>query len=155
LAVGPHSITAVYSGDSNALGSTSSALVFAVKATPVVIVYDQNLSYGTPLQDVRLDGTASATVNGVPTELPGTLASTPAAGALLGAGMGQVESVTFTPNDATDFNTVETTVTVNIAQATPYLNVYPVSLTYGTPLDDSQLDGLANWGVNGAVVVVP
>jgi hypothetical protein len=156
LATGPHSITAVYSGDGNFQGDTSSALSFAVgKATPAVTVHDQDLYYGTPLENERLDGTASATINGVPTGVPGTFAYTAATGESLGAGMGQIESVTFTPNDTTDFNTVESIVTVNIAQAPPYVGVFPVSLTYGTPLDNSQINGRATWTVDGVVVLVP
>jgi hypothetical protein len=124
------------------------------KATPSVTVSVQNLTYGTELSDQRLSGIATATIQGVQTEIPGTFAYKTAAGSVLNAGDLQVVDVTFTPNDTDHFKTVDTTVIVNMAKATAYVNFYPVGLTYGTPLNNSQLDGQATWTVNGVVVVV-
>ena len=60
----------------------------------------------------------------------------------------------FTPADATDYTTATTSVIVNVAVATPGVSVNPVNITYGTALDDSQLNGTATWIVNGSTVTV-
>ena len=63
--------------------------------------------------------------------------------------------MTFTPTDGTDYVPVTITVLINVAQAAPQVSAKPVSLTYGTPLADSQLTFPATWTVGGAVVTVP
>ena len=47
----------------------------------------------------------------------GTFTYTSTAGTVLGAGNSQSESVTFTPNDVTDYTTASSTATVNVARA--------------------------------------
>ena len=47
----------------------------------------------------------------------------PAAGAILDAGSGQTLSVTFTPQDATDYTTAAATTTITVTKATPILDV--------------------------------
>lgn len=107
---GSHSIVAVYSGDSSFAGSTSSAVVQSVvKATPTsVSVGSVNIVYGTALANSQLIGSAS---------VPGGFTYTSSAGLTLGAEAGQAEAVTFTPTDTIDYNTVSSTVTVNVAKA--------------------------------------
>ena len=73
--------------------------------------------------------------------MPGTFIYTNAAGRVLHAGNGQSESITFIPTDTTDYTSVSSTVTVNVAQATPTVTVGPVNISYGTPLDNTQLNG--------------
>ena len=65
------------------------------------------------------------------------------------------EDVTFTPTDAIDYNTVNTTVNVTVGQATPNVTVNAVALDSGTALDNSQLSGTATFVVNGTSVNVP
>src|SRR5205823_588499 len=84
----------------------------------------------------------------------GTFTYTSAAGSILGAGNGQSETVTFTPTDTTDYTSASSTVIVNVGQAAPTVSASPVSLTYGTTLDNGQLTGTATWIVGGSTVVV-
>ena len=62
-------------------------------------------------------------MNGSSVNVPGAFTYTSAAGALLSAGNGQSEEVTFTPSNGTDFVSATTTVTVNVGQATPTVTV--------------------------------
>ena len=95
---------------------------------------------------------ATATYGG--NTVPGTFTYTSAAGTVLGAGNGQSEAVTFTPNDTTDYTTASSTVTVNVAQATPNVSVSSVNITYGTALANGQLSGSATFVVGGITVTV-
>ena len=69
--------------------------------------------YGTALSTSQLDASA---------DVAGDYLFSPAAGALLGAGV-RTLSVTFMPTDATDFNTVEATTTIQVGRATPTVSV--------------------------------
>ena len=129
--------------------------VNVARATPTVSVPPENITYGTALSNGQLSGTATATVGGNPVSVPGTFTYTSAAGTVPDAGKGQSEAVTFTPNDSTDYAAVYTTVTVNVAPATPTVSGHPVNLIYGTALSNSQLDGSATWTVGGKSVSVP
>jgi hypothetical protein len=117
-----------YSVTASAPGSTGTATFnltnIATIVTPTVNVTGPiTLTYGAALANSQLSGTASAVVNSVTVNVPGTFSYTTGSGVVLGAGNGQSEGVTFTPNDTTDFTTATTTVTVNVAQATPTVNV--------------------------------
>ena len=114
-----------------------------------------NLTYGIALANSQLSGTANFTVNGSSVNVPGTFSYTSVAGTVIGAGNGQSEQVTFTPNDGTDYSSVQTTVTVNVAQAMPSVSVNAVNITYGTAVANAQLSGTANFTVNGSSVNVP
>jgi Ca2+-binding RTX toxin-like protein len=82
-----------------------------------------NIVYGTTLANNQLTGSVSAIVGGQSVPVSGTFSYTSAAGTLLNAGNGQSESVTFTPDDLTDFTPETTSVIVNVAQATPTLSI--------------------------------
>jgi hypothetical protein len=89
------------------------------------------IAYGTPLGAAQLDATAN---------VPGTFSYSPAAGTVLGAGT-QTITVTFTPNDTTDYATATATVTLTVNQATPTITwSAPTAITYGAALSASQLD---------------
>jgi hypothetical protein len=158
--------------DTSALGGQNAQLVFRLiagsgpeseasvtisvgQATPTVTVDPLALTYGTALNDGQLHGTARWLVNGEPVNVPGTFTYTSAAGTVLPAGSAQLEAVTFTPSDTTNYTTVNASVTINVAQATPTVVVNPVHITYGTALADDQLSGMASWTVSGSVVNVP
>ena len=155
-----HTNAGMYSGDvwtftdttgnyNNATGTVNDSIVQA--GPTVTAVNPVNIAYGTALANSQLSGTATWTVNGVPTIVAGTYSYTSAAGTVLGAGNGQTETVTFTPTDTTDYTTTSSTVTVNVARAKPTVTtVNPVNITYGTALVNSQLSGTATWMVNGA-----
>jgi len=107
-------------------------------ATPVAI------PYGTALSAVQLD--AGSTV-------AGTFVYTPAAGAVLTAGL-QTLSVTFTPTDSTDYSTATATVTLTVNKATPAIPwTTPAAIPYGTALSAAQLD--ASSTVAGTYVYSP
>ena len=144
--------------DSTDYAKASSTVTVTVgKATPTVTVNPVIITYGTALANAQLSGTATWTVNGSTVSVPGTFTYKSAAGTVLKASSsGQSEVATFTPSDSTDYATASSTVTVNVAQATPTLvTVNAVTITYGTALANSQLSGTANWTVNGGTVSVP
>ena len=58
-----------------------------------------------------------SSAGGVQVNVPGSYTYTSAAGTVLGVGNGQTESVTFSPQDASDYSTMTTSVTVNVSQA--------------------------------------
>ena len=124
--------------------------------TPSLTINPVNITYGTPLANGQLSGTAQATVGGSPVSVAGTFTYTTAAGTVLNGGDGQTESVTFSPTDVVDYKAATTTVTVNVAKAAPTIeSVNPVSLTYGTALANGQLSGTAQATVNGNVISLP
>ena len=58
---------------------------------------------------------------------------------------GQVLSVTFTPTDTVDYNSVTTTAALNVQKATPTVTwANPAGITYGTALSATQLDATAS-----------
>jgi hypothetical protein len=68
---------------------------------------------------------------------------------MLPVGQGQTLSVTFTPNDSTDFTTVTATATINVTQATPLLTV----IDRGGPFNGQPYPASATAaGVGGAAV---
>jgi uncharacterized repeat protein (TIGR03803 family) len=81
--------------------------------------------YGTALGAVQLNATAS---------VPGTFAYTPAAGAVLHAGNGQVLSVTFTPDDTVNYNPATTNVALNVLPAPLSISADNNTKVYGAAL---------------------
>jgi hypothetical protein len=136
--------------------ATGTVTVNVAKATLTLTLNGPvSITYGTPLADGQLTGTATCTVNGSPMSVAGVFSYTTAKGTVPSAGNGQTENVTFTPTDTTDYTTATGTVTVNVAKATPTLTLSgPVNITYGTALADGQLTGTATWAVNGSPVSV-
>jgi hypothetical protein len=133
LTTGTHSITALYSGDSNFLTSTSSPLVITVgKATPVITWANPTpINYVTLLSSDQLNATAS---------VPGTFSYSPSACTLLTAGSHTL-SVTFTPTSTTNYTTASSSVTLVVNPATPQINwPSPAPITFGTPLSGIQLN---------------
>ena len=110
--VGAQSITATDTATSSITGTESG---ITVSTTPQVTWRSPTpIVYGTLLGTAQLDALAN---------VPGTFTYTPAAGNLLDAGSGQTLSVTFTPQDATDYTTAAATTTITVAKATPILKV--------------------------------
>ncbi len=97
--------------------------------TPVAI------EYGTALNSVQLDATAS---------VPGSFAYTPAAGTVLKAGT-QTLTAIFTPSEATTYSTTTATVQLTVNQATAAISWKPLAaVTRATALTAAQLDATAN-----------
>jgi hypothetical protein len=111
-----------------------------------------NITYGTALDNTQLSGNAT---NASGASIPGTFTYTSGAGSVLTVGSGQSESITFIPNDTTDYTSASSTVTVNVAQAMPVVTVNPLNISFGTPLDNTQLGGTATFAVAGNTVSVP
>jgi hypothetical protein len=101
---------------------TQTVTVDILKATPVITwANPADITYGTILDSSQLDASAS---------VPGNFVYTPAAGSVLNAGAGQTVSVTFTPTDATAYNSVTQTVTLNVLKATANVTLGSLSQTY-------------------------
>ena len=146
LTVGSYSFTAIYGGDSNYNGSTSSVLHQRVsKATPIITwPTPAPITYGTPLSGAQLDATAN---------VPGTFVYNPAAGTILTAGT-QTLNVIFTPTDTTDYKTANDSVQIIVNPATPIIAwPQPAPITAQAPLSGLQLDATAN--VPGTFVYSP
>ncbi len=143
----PHTITAIYSGDTN-FSSSSGTLSGGQTVTPPAPTISwpapAAITYGTPLSSTQLDATAS---------VPGSFVYTPAAGAVLKANtQPQTLSVFFTPTDTTDYATVSQTTTIVVKPATPTVSwPTPAAITYGTALGGTQLDASASWTVGGTL----
>jgi sugar lactone lactonase YvrE len=146
LAVGVHSITASWPGNSNYNSVTSNPLTQTVgKATPSIAwPTPAPITYGAALSAAQLDATTTPA---------GAFVYSPALGAVLSAGS-QTLSVTFTPTDNTDYTQATATVTLVVKQATPTITwPVPAAIAYGTPLSGAQLDASAS--VPGSLAYSP
>ena len=107
--------------------TTDSVTLTVNKATPAITwATPTAITYGTALSSTQLD--ASTTV-------PGVFVYTPPSPAVLAVGS-QTLSVTFTPTDATDYNTATDTVTLTVNKATPstVLSAVPTTGIAGAPM---------------------
>ncbi len=147
---GSHSITVVYSGDTNYQASTSSALLQTVNQAATTIVWSTPaaITYGTALSAAQLNATATPYAGGI-------YEYTPAAGTVLNAGS-QTLSVTFTPSNANYAQSSDSvTLLVNPA-STSVVWSNPVSITYGTALSAAQLNATVTpVGASGSFVYTP
>jgi Bacterial Ig-like domain (group 3)/Abnormal spindle-like microcephaly-assoc'd, ASPM-SPD-2-Hydin len=137
LTAGSHAITAIWAGNGNYGAASSGALTQVVnKATPPVSWNaPAAVAYGTALTSVQLDATST---------VAGMFAYSPAAGTVLVSGS-QTLSVTFTPTDATDYNTATATVAVTVNKVTPTITwATPGAITSGTALSSTQLNATAS-----------
>jgi uncharacterized repeat protein (TIGR03803 family) len=142
---GTYAVVASYAGDGNNLGSSAPATLTINKATPTVTwATPAAITYGTTLSATQLNATAS---------VPGSFVYSPGTRTLLGAGT-RTLSVTFTPTNTTNYNTVTQTVTLVVNQATPTITWNtPAAITYGTVLSATQLNATAS--VAGTFVYAP
>ena len=103
--------------------ATATTTITVSQATPSITWNTPtSIAYGTALGSSQLDAT---------TDTLGTFTYSPAAGTILGAGT-QTLSVTFTPTDATDYNTVGATTTIIVSKATPTVRSPAAVSTTGT-----------------------
>ena len=114
---------------------TSTVNVTVDKATPTVSTWPSasTITYGQTL--------ASSTLTGGTASIPGSFAfTTPATSPNAGTA---AQSVTFTPTDTTNYNTVTSTVNVTVDKATPTVSTWPSAstITYGQTLASSTLTG--------------
>ncbi len=119
---GDYTVTAILENPDYTAPAVTGTLVIG-PATPTLTWADPgNITAGTPLGPAQLD--ASASFDGVP--LPGTFAYTPSAGTALAAGNGQILTVSFTPSDGTDFQTVTSSVPINVLAQAMVIGEQPV-----------------------------
>ena len=96
------------------------------RATPTITwTKPASIIYGTSLSSTQLDAAAS---------VPGSFVYGPALGTVLHAGSNQTLTMTFTPNDTTDYNNVTTTVQINVTPAPLTITANNQSKVYGAPL---------------------
>ncbi|MGA7501045.1 MAG: fibronectin type III domain-containing protein [Isosphaeraceae bacterium] len=107
--------------------ATATATINVLPATPTISwANPAAITYGTALGATQLDAT---------TTVPGSFVYTPAAGTVLSAGANETLSVTFTPTDTADYNSVTRTATINVSKAhttappAPAFTATPISTT--------------------------
>jgi hypothetical protein len=123
--------------------ASAEVLINVNKATPVITWTgpDTDMTYGQALGSAQLN--ATATING--TAIPGTFVYTPAAGTVPPTGQNYPLSVTFTPTDTNDYNSVTAQQNVDVDPATPVITwPNPADIIDGAPLTSAQLDATAN-----------
>jgi hypothetical protein len=143
-AAGSFSFT-VTASDSG-VGTGSQAYTLSVQQlTPAVTVNPVTFVYGTALVNFQLSGTATAVVNGQTVSVPGTFAYV-SPGTVLNAGNNQVEAVTFTPSDTTDYTPVSASVTLTVRKATLTVSATNVTRPFGAanPTLTYSLSGFVN-----------
>jgi Flp pilus assembly CpaE family ATPase len=147
LTAGTHTLTATFTpADATDYSTAQAAVSLTVtKATPSLTwPKPAPIAYGAALSATQLNATAS---------VPGKFAYIPAAGTVLTAGV-QTLSVTFTPNDITDYSTVQGEVPLTVSKATPVITwAKPAPITYGTALSATQLNATAS--VPGKFTYIP
>ena len=118
-------------------GSTGGSVTPPVQKTTPTITWatPAAITYGMALSSTQQNATAS---------VAGTFVYNPLAGTVLAAGK-QTLSVTFTPNDPTDYNDASGSVQLVVNQAMPTVNCpTPAPITAGTALSGTQLDCTAS-----------
>jgi hypothetical protein len=139
LAAGEHTLSVTFTPtDSTDYAAVQATVPLTVaKARPTTITWPTPtaISHGTRLSATQLNATAS---------VPGKFAYTPAAGEVLGAGTHTL-SVTFTPNDATDYAAVQATVSLTVGKAKPTDIEWPTpaAISRGTALSANELNAKA------------
>ncbi len=144
------SVTFIPTDTVNYNNATADVLIDVLMATPSISWSNPAaISYGTPLSATQLNATADG-------DLPGTFVYNPSAGTVLDVGVGQTLSVEFFPTESLNYNTVVTSVDINVVKADPVLSwPDPDDIVYGTPLSGTQLNATVSGGVSGDFVYTP
>jgi hypothetical protein len=129
------SVTFTPADAANYTGATSSVSLNVTKAASTIAwTNPADIGYGTALSGSQLAATAN---------VAGTFSYSPAAGAVLNAGSHTL-SVTFTPDDATNYDGGSANVSLTVTKAASAINwSNPADIVYGTALG-SQLNATAN-----------
>jgi PKD repeat protein len=148
LSVGAHPLHADFTPTDTANYTTASkdVTINVTNQTTPTVTWSKpaNITYGTALSGTQLNANAS---------VPGNFVYTPAAGAVLGAGVRTLH-VDFTPTDTANYTTASKDVTINISRTTPTVTwSNPANITYGTALSGTQLN--ANASVPGNFIYNP
>jgi len=130
-----HAVTFTPNDTDNYETVSGSVDVTVNKATPTVTHWPTAtaITYGDTLADSTLSGGSASVAGSFDFDSPGM---TP------GAGM-ESQPVTFTPDDADNYETVAGNVDVTVNKATPTVTEWPTAsaITYGDTLADSTLNG--------------
>lgn len=141
VAIAGLTLAGASAGNYSVTQPTTTAEIF--KANVMLRTYPtaSSIYYGQTLADSTLSG-GSATMIGNTTSVPGVFAFTSGQSApVLGSNL---FSVTFTPNDTTNFNTALTSASVTMAKAKPSVSSWPTvsgTLVYGQKLSTLTLSG--------------
>jgi len=117
---GSYAVAAVIN-DSNYQGSTSDTLIIAQATPGITWAAPADIVYGTALGAGQLNATAA---------VAGTFVYTPALGTVPGAGGNQTLSVSFTPDDGTNYNAATAAVAINVLKAAATIVVADLSHNY-------------------------
>jgi trimeric autotransporter adhesin len=143
LTAGTHTLTATFTPTNTTDDTTATATVTLMvnQAKPTITwATPAAIAAGTALGTAQLDATASV----AGTAVAGKFTYTPAIGTVMQAGS-QTLSVTFTPNDTTDYATATSTVTLTVTAATAPTSTTP-TLTFA-PIA-TQVEGAAPFAVS-------
>lgn len=129
----------------NYLATTASNSIVVQKATPAISwPAPAAITYGAALSATQLNATAG---------IAGTFTYSPATGTILGAGT-RTLSVTFTPADTANYNSVTVNNTLTVQKASPTGSwPAPAAIVYGTALSSTQLNGQVD--IPGTYVYTP
>ncbi len=148
LAAGEHKLSVVFT-PADTVGyspSQAAASVTVAKATPRIIWPTPDpIAYGVALSATQLNSKAS---------VPGSFVYAPAGGEVLKPGVHELLA-TFTPTDTLNYTTVNSVVSLTIAEKLPTVINWPVptAVPYGTALSAAQLNATAS--VPGTFVYTP
>ena len=138
LPAGSHTLSVTFNPKDKANYTTAQATISVTVAETVPEIdwtSPEPIPYGTPLGAAELNASAS---------VPGTFEYSPTAGELLPAGSHTL-SVTFTPSDGTSYATALATVPLTVTRRTlAIVWLAPGRITYGTALNDTQLNATAS-----------
>jgi sugar lactone lactonase YvrE len=151
LTAGSYTLTAIFApADTTTYTSTSAQTSLTVtQATPTVNWSNPSaISYGTALSSAQLN--ASAT-DANAASLGGTYTYTPALGTVLSVGANQTMSVTFSPNDSTNYTAATKSVLIDVNPASQAISfTTPASpITYGSA---TTVPLMATGGASGSAV---
>jgi Flp pilus assembly CpaE family ATPase len=138
LKAGKHTLSVTFTptDDTNYITAQATVSITVAKTTPdLAWPAPDPITCGTELSSAQLNATAS---------VPGTFVYTPAQGELLAAGTHTL-SVTFTPNDDTNYTAAQAAVSITVSKAKPAIAwSTPDPITYGTRLGAAQLCATAS-----------
>ena len=147
LSEGTHalSVTFIPADKANYTNAQATVSIVVTKSVPKIAWPSPDpISCGTPLGPEQLNASAS---------VPGTFEYSPAAGAILSAGM-HLLSVTFTPSDESEYESALAMAPLTVTRAIPAI-AWPVPqrITYGAALSETQLNATAS--VTGSFLYKP
>ena len=138
LSAGTHTLNVDFTPTDNAnySGTSRNVTINVNQATPKITWSNPaDITYGTALSNTQLNASSS---------VPGTFTYTPVSGTVLSAGTHTL-NVDFTPTDNANYSGTSRNVTINVSEATPTITwSNPADITYGTALNNTQLNASAS-----------